>query len=405
MPDVAAVHEPTPNGSAPREPTGTDGPRRKRGRPARAAAEAGESSEPKTRRPRRRRGRTKKAKSQRTARSTRAVAAAANDFPRHSVEKALRIPKAILDQNAGKDCTDSEAASFVGVKLTGPFKSEVASSLKYGLLSRPANGRVAVTDTARKILRPQSPVEKTEGLREATLHAPVIADVYTHYRGENLPDPEFFHNALVDKFKVPTDKVKEFREVFQETLGAAGLLEPHGDRVRVLDIAQQPGAPVAAAGQAEKLAKTVSVDPSDSCFVMMSFAEPIGAYYSTIYEPAIRKAKLRPIRADSDIFGTGKIMDQIWQGMHAARVLVAELTGKNANVYYELGVAHALKKPVVLVAASEADVPFDIRQIRVIYYDVTDPFWGQKLIEKVAENILSALQNPEEATLKIPLAS
>jgi hypothetical protein len=45
-------------------------------------------------------------------------------------------------------------------------------------------------------------------------------------------------------------------------------------------------------------------------------------------------------------------------------------------------------------------VPFDLKHIRVIYYNVSDPFWGQKLIEKVAENILSALSNPEEAVFK-----
>jgi len=66
-------------------------------------------------------------------------------------------------------------------------------------------------------------------------------------------------------------------------------------------------------------------------------------------------------------------------------------------VLYELGLAHALRKPVVLVSSNEADVPFDVRHVRVIYYDMHDPFWGQKLIEKVAENILSALQNPLEA--------
>jgi len=37
--------------------------------------------------------------------------------------------------------------------------------------------------------------------------------------------------------------------------------------------------------------------------------------------------------------------------------------------------------------------------VRVIYYDMTDPFWGTKLIDKVAENILSALKNPTEAVL------
>jgi hypothetical protein len=80
-------------------------------------------------------------------------------------------------------------------------------------------------------------------------------------------------------------------------------------------------------------------------------------------------------------------------------VLVAELTTRNANVLYELGLAHALKKPV-LVSSNQPDVPFDLQHIRVIYYDVTDPFWGTKLIEKIAENILSALKNPEEAIFK-----
>jgi hypothetical protein len=122
-------------------------------------------------------------------------------------------------------------------------------------------------------------------------------------------------------------------------------------------------------------------------------------YYATVYQPAVEKAKLKAVRADAEIFGTGKIIDQIWSGIRTARVLVAELTGRNPNVLYELGLAHALRKPVVLVSSTEDDVPFDVRQVRVIYYDIWDPFWGAKLIEKVAENILSALGNPDEAIL------
>ena len=90
-------------------------------------------------------------------------------------------------------------------------------------------------------------------------------------------------------------------------------------------------------------------------------------------------------------------MDQIWSGIMAAKVLVAELTSRNPNVFYELGLAHALQKPVVLISSNGDDVPFDLKHIRVIYYDLNDPFWGEKLIEKVAENILSAIKNPEEA--------
>lgn len=76
------------------------------------------------------------------------------------------------------------------------------------------------------------------------------------------------------------------------------------------------------------------------------------------------------------------------------------MTSRNPNVFYELGIAHALKKPVVLVSSNEEDVPFDVRHIRVIYYDVNDPFWGEKLVNKVAENIVSALTNPEEAIFR-----
>jgi hypothetical protein len=66
------------------------------------------------------------------------------------------------------------------------------------------------------------------------------------------------------------------------------------------------------------------------------------------------------------------------------------------------GFAHALRKPVVLVSSIEADVPFDVLHVRVIYYQMTDPFWGEKLIAKVAENIVSAIKNPQEAILFSP---
>ena len=62
---------------------------------------------------------------------------------------------------------------------------------------------------------------------------------------------------------------------------------------------------------------------------MMPFAGSIGGYFQTVYEPAIRKAGLKAVRADAEIFGTGKIIDQIWSGINAAKVLVAELTTKN----------------------------------------------------------------------------
>lgn len=318
-------------------------------------------------------------------------------YPRHSLEKVLRIPKAILEQNAGKACTDKESASFVGVSYNGPYQSEIGSTKKYGLVSAPAAKKVEVTELAKRILRPQSPDDELSGLREAVTNAPDISDVYQHYRGENIPDPQFFDNTLVDKFKIPREKTEEFKSILFDNLKKAQLIEESNGKQRVLDISHQAGSADDNSARIKKLVKAVKVDATDTCFVMMPFGDPLGKYYSLVYEHAVRKAGLKPVRADNEIFGTGKIIDQIWKGISESKVLIAELTTRNPNVFYELGLAHALQKPVVLVSSNEEDVPFDLKHIRVIYYDVYDPFWGDKLIDKIAENILSALNNPEEA--------
>jgi hypothetical protein len=311
------------------------------------------------------------------AKAKKGVVPSVAKFPRHAVEKALRVPTAIIEQNAGKACTERDSAKFVGVGYNGPYRVEVSSSIKFGFLERPSAGSVAVTERARQAIRPQNPEDKIKAFRDAVLAAPDISDVYTHYRGENLPDGQFFENALVDKFGIPPEKVPEFIAIFLASLRSANLIEEKDGKQRILDVASAPGQDWPVPDVFKKRGQGVKITTGDSCFVVMPFSAPIGAYYQHIYEPAIEKAGLRPVRADADIFGTGKIMDQIWSGINSAKVLVPELTKRNPNVFYELGLAHALKKPVVLVSSNSDDVPFDLQHIRVIYYDVTDPFWGR----------------------------
>lgn len=340
----------------------------------------------------------KRAAKKKAASRNAAVTAQQAKFPRHSVEKSLRVAKAIFDQNAGKPTSTADAAKYTtGGKPGGPFAVEVSSGKKYGFL-KSDGGKLLPQDRARKVLFPQSATDHVTGLREAVLNAPDLGEVYTHYRGENLPDDEFFTNALRDTFKIPADKVPEFVGVFYESMRSAQLLDESGERPRLIDVGRDAALqPVAVPGP-----KRSEVADGTTCFVMQPFGGHLGTYYEALFKPAIEKAGLTPMRADDDIFATGKIMDQIWRGIHQATVLVAELTSKNPNVFYELGLAHALRKPVVLVSSNEDDVPFDLRHIRVIVYDQTDPFWGQKLIDKVADNIKSALTDPEEATFKVP---
>lgn len=118
------------------------------------------------------------------------------------------------------------------------------------------------------------------------------------------------------------------------------------------------------------------------CFVIMPYGEPFDRYYENIYASAIKGAGLKPIRADS-LFRSSAILGDIWQLTRRAKVLLADMTGRNPNVFYELGLAHAIAQPVVLVASSIEDVPFDLRGLRVIIYDKNNESWGDKLRDSI----------------------
>lgn len=130
----------------------------------------------------------------------------------------------------------------------------------------------------------------------------------------------------------------------------------------------------------------------------MPFGGWLDDYYRDIYCPAIDAAGLEPHRAD-DLFRPSTIVNDIWAYTKKARLVLADLSGKNPNVFYELGLAHALAKPAILVAESMDDVPFDLRALRVLVYDKNAPDWGRILRDKVQAAIGEVLRAPAEAVL------
>jgi len=80
-------------------------------------------------------------------------------------------------------------------------------------------------------------------------------------------------------------------------------------------------------------------------------------------------------------------------------VIVADVSGKNPNVNYELGLAHAFGKPAVIISQRAEDVPFDYRHLRVIIYDTTRVRWDSELASKVSKTIRLVRQNPTNARL------
>ncbi|MGB9254076.1 MAG: Hsp70 family protein [Candidatus Korobacteraceae bacterium] len=106
------------------------------------------------------------------------------------------------------------------------------------------------------------------------------------------------------------------------------------------------------------------------CFVLMPFAEKYRPLYEDHIRPSVTSAGLLCERAD-DIRGMNLITWDIWERVNRARFLIADLTDQNPNVFYELGLAHAISKDVILITQSEDFVPFDLKAIRWIKYDFT----------------------------------
>jgi hypothetical protein len=130
---------------------------------------------------------------------------------------------------------------------------------------------------------------------------------------------------------------------------------------------------------------------SNTCFVLMPFSDPFNSYYKNILAPAIRKAGFEPITA-GEIYGTGPIIEDIFQGIRSSAAVVADVTGKNPNVNYELGIGHTLNRPVVIISQSIDDVPFDYRHLRVIIYDTKEVRWESKL----KASLINTLENTKK---------
>lgn len=131
-------------------------------------------------------------------------------------------------------------------------------------------------------------------------------------------------------------------------------------------------------------ARVITLDPN-LCFVLMPFKSEMKPIYEDHIKPSVEKAGLTCLRAD-EIVGTNMITVDIWESINRARFIVADLTGQNPNVFYELGLAHAIGKDVVLITQTTKDVPFDLKLLRCIVYSY-DPRGVKDLEAKLIETI------------------
>ncbi len=141
------------------------------------------------------------------------------------------------------------------------------------------------------------------------------------------------------------------------------------------------------------------------CFVLMPFGKKpnavgslvdFDAVYQELIRPAIEEASLEPLRADEEMTG-GIIHKPMFERLILCEYAVADLTTANANVFYELGVRHAIREwsTIAIFAEGGGQMPFDVAPLRAIPYKLTAqgvPDEASSTITVVASRLRDAQQ-------------
>jgi hypothetical protein len=99
---------------------------------------------------------------------------------------------------------------------------------------------------------------------------------------------------------------------------------------------------------------------------MMPFHPSFDAVYATLKRTA-EAVGLRCRRAD-DIWENPAIIQDVVSLIDRSSIVICDCTGRNPNVFYEIGIAHTLGREVILITQSDSDIPFDLRHLRYVSY-------------------------------------
>lgn len=138
-----------------------------------------------------------------------------------------------------------------------------------------------------------------------------------------------------------------------------------------------------------------STKPKPFCFVLMPFVDSFDDIYKLGIKEACNEAGAYCERVDEQIFQE-RILDRIYNQIAKADVIIADLTGKNPNVFYEVGYAHALGKSAILLTQNVDDIPFDFKHFPHIIYQNKITFLKEELAKRVKWSIESPNDKVEE---------
>lgn len=125
-------------------------------------------------------------------------------------------------------------------------------------------------------------------------------------------------------------------------------------------------------------------------FVVMQFSSPYNEVYLDVIKSICEEEDINVVRIDEES-GPGLIIQDITRAIQESKLVIADISPVNANVFYEVGFAHALNKPTILIAEKGTKLPFDVSPFRALFYE--NSIGGKKKLEEgLRKHIKASLQ-------------
>lgn len=316
----------------------------------------------------------------------------ARPYPASSFEHAL-----VLAQEIVKHAPEGKIRRLTFLKLTDRSSTSssttmlITNSGKYEMTNGGYNAEwLEVTPTGIVAVGTENTQERLHARFQLAIEgvAPFKA-LYEEYRGKKIPSHEVMKDFLsADK---SVEDLAECLDTFIVNTKFLGLLQTIAGSETLIPIdhlleelkcapSQSPASFPAVAGDASRNPSSTNVStPSgewgDVCFYISPIGEETSEqrlhsdlFLNHLVEPALAEFGLKVVRADL-IGESGMITSQILEHILKARLVIADLSFQNPNVFYELAIRHACKLPIVQIIRKIDRIPFDVDQVRTIQID------------------------------------
>lgn len=323
-----------------------------------------------------------------------------SDFPRHTLEQVLIVPKILREVFANGPATWPQIAAALSIGAPEQNRYTLWSALDYNLLDRD-DETFSLSEVARRLLSASTPEEIQDAAMQAVLTPILFSRFFTDYAGSLWPGDEVLDAILSRRYAVPAERVGEAKTLLRENGLFSGILQSQPDgtlRVYLTQVEHDvvpelPSMPTSLPEQDEE------PEYKNMCFIIT----PIGDDDSTerkhanlvlkgIIEPVVKDLGLVPVRADQ-IDRSGIINQQVFECLAKARVAIADLSFANPNAFYELGIRHMCKLPTVQMIRKGDKIPFDVSQGRTLKIDIGDVYGLLESIESAKRELRQYLKH------------